>query len=495
MIEQTAVSSRRTQSSAPRGGNHGLAAFFTAIDDRGELALRLAGIATVTQPRNADQLKVALQVAIGELDELINDRLNAIIHHARFRALEASWRGLWYLVRVSHDTNNIKVKVLDAAWREVARDITNALEFDQSQLFRKIYSDEYGTAGGEPYGVILGDYPISHRSGEQGINDPVILGGLAQIARAAFAPFIAAASPALFGLDSFAKLGQPLDLEAIFSHPRYRQWQSLRARPEAQFVGLVLPRILMRPPYRGKNGRRNALFFRERCRDTETDYCWGSAIYAFGALLIREFAEVGWFGHIRGVVRNSANDSGGVVSDLVADHFVTDSGETARKPLTDVLITDNRERELAAQGLIALCQCYDQPRAAFYSNPSLFKFDLLGSREQKSNAKISAMLQHVLCGSRIAHYIKVKIRDKIGSFASADDCERYLLDWLNQYTIGNDLEWKEQARYPLREARVEVSNHPDKSGQYICQVYLRPQYQLDNLVSGLELQTELAHSA
>lgn len=437
-----------------------------------------------------------LEHTIADLDHCINDQLNAIIHHPKFQKLEASWRGLWYLAIQMENVKNAKLKVLDITWAEVVRDISRAMEFDQSQLFQKIYNEEYGTPGGEPYGVLIGDYEIHHKpSDSHPYDDIAALEGMAEIAAASFAPFIAGAAPELFGLDQFADLRLPLNLQAIFAQTEYVRWRSLRNRTDTRFIGLTLPRTLMRRPYRTTPGSYKGLFFYEKVgKNGQQQYLWGNACYAFAGILIREFAAVGWFGHIRGVPRDHVG--GGIVTNLPCDLFSTDSGDIAYKPVTDVVITDSIERDISNLGFIPLCQCYATPYVAFYSNPSIHIVKRGATKEAEINAKLAGMLQHVLCGSRVAHYIKVMIRDKIGSFATAKDCETYLRDWLFQYTTGReDLDWETQARYPLREAAVKVNEHPAKPGYYSCVIHLVPHYQADQMVSELELVTELVQSA
>ncbi len=442
--------------------------------------------------RSVDELRNTVAHLISAIDHQINDQLNAIIHHPRFQALEASWRGLWYLALQSDASKNIKLKVLDITWTEVVKDLSRSLEFDQSQLFNKIYNEEYGLPGGEPYGALLGDYTISHKiSANHPHDDLAALEGLSQIAAAAFAPFISGASSELFGLDRFADLRLPIDLQSIFAQTEYLRWRALRARPDARFVGLTLPRTLMRRPYRTQPGSYKGLFFYEKTR--RSSYLWGNACYAFGGLLIREFAAVGWFGHIRGVPRDQVG--GGLVTNLPSDAFATDPAETAYKPATDVVITDSIERDISNLGFIPLCQCYGTPWAAFYSNSSVHMIKHSANARANLDAKLAAMMQHVLCASRIAHYIKVMIRDKIGSFLSALDCEKYLRDWLFKYTTArDDLDWEAQARYPLREAQVKVREHPGKPGHYACVVHLVPHYQTDQTVTELELVTELTQT-
>ncbi len=474
----------------------GINPFLKQLDPVKALAFWLSEYVPAQCIQGIEDIIPSIQRSIAEIDEMINDQVNEIIHHPRFQKLEASWRGLWYLAVQADGTRQIKLKVMDINWREVSRDISRALEFDQSHLFKKIYNEEYGTPGGEPYGVLIGDYEISHKTSHtHRYNDLETLEGLAQIAAASFAPFITGAAPELFGLDDFSTLGNPINLHAIFAQKEYIKWRALRDKADSQFIGLTLPHILMRLPYRKTAGSYKGMFFYEKCTSKgRENYCWGNAAYGFAGILLREFNNVGWFGHIRGVPRNQIG--GGLISSLPCDCFETDAEDIAHKPLTDVIITDTRERELSELGLVSLCQCYDLPLAAFYSNQSLHKPPKSATKEGDVNARLSAMLQHVLCGSRIAHYIKVIIRDKVGSFITAEECEDLLREWLFKYTTGReDLDWEEQARYPLREAAVEVKDHPEKQGDYVCIMHLRPHYQLDHMVSELELVTELAQSA
>ena len=443
--------------------------------------------------RSQTEICFALNRAIAELDDLIEDQVNQILHHPLFQQLEASWRGLWMLVDEADGSQNIKIKMLDISWSEVVKDISRALEFDQSNLFQKIYNEEFGTPGGEPYGVLIGDYDINHKiTAKHPHDDLAALEGMAQIAAAAFSPFIASVSSDFFGLDDYAGLGQPININNIFVQTEYTRWRALRDKPDSRFVGLTLPRVLMRRPYVNEPGSYKGIHFQERVASKGNEkYLWGNACYAFASILIREFANVGWFGHIRGVPRNYL--SGGLITKLPADEFATDGEGIAFKPVTDVIITDSVEKILSEHGFIPLCQCYSAPYAAFYNNQSIQQAADYGSNDARINARLSAMLQHVFCGSRIAHYIKIIVRDKIGSFLSAGECENYLRDWLYSYTTGReDLEWEDQARYPLREADVNVKEHPARPGEYLCVIHLKPHYQLDHMVSELELVTELA---
>ena len=441
---------------------------------------------------STSKIKNAIFGVIADIDEKINTQLNEIIHHRKFQKLEASWRGLWFLTRQADGKQNIKIRMLDISWSEVVKDINRALEFDQSQLFHKIYSKEYGTPGGEPYGVIIGDYEISHRISKNNPHDDIAtLEGIAQIAAASLAPFIASASSDMFGMEDFSALGLPFKLKTIFSQKEYIKWHALREKTDSRFIGLTLPRTLIRQPYRKTPGSYKGIYFYEKPDKNGENHLWGNACYAFAIMLIREFSNIGWFGHIRGVPRNYT--SGGLLTELPVDHFETDTQSIAHKPITDVIVTDAAEKEISELGFIPLCQGYLSPHATYYNNQSVYKMTTHKQTSANSNAQLSGMLQHVLCGSRIAHYIKVMIRDKVGSFSSADRCERFLRDWLLEYTTGReDLDWEEQARYPLKEASVQVKEHPSRPGEYLCVIHLQPHYQLDQMVSELELVTELA---
>lgn len=441
---------------------------------------------------SAPAIKSAILRIIADIDELVNDQLNSIIHQPNFQKLEASWRGLWLIAKQADGSQDIKIKILNISWSEVVKDISRAIEFDQSQLFKKIYNEEYGTPGGEPYGAIIGDYVVSHRISEKHPHDDIsTLAGLAQIAAAAFSPFITSASPELFGMEDFSGLGLPLNLTNIFSQKEYIKWHSLREKTDSRFIGLTVPKILMRRPYRTKPGSYKGIHFFEKSDSTGKNHLWGNACYAFAGILIREFSNIGWFGHIRGVPRNYI--SGGLVSSLPIDRFDTDAETIAHKPVTDVILTDAAEKEISELGFIPLCQGYLSPYATFYNNQSVQQPKAYRGADVNANARLSAMLQHVLCGSRIAHYIKVMIRDKVGSFITAERCESFLQDWLLKYTTGReDLDWEEQARYPLKEGAVRVKEHPSKPGEFLCVIHLQPHYQLDQMVSELELVTELS---
>jgi len=467
-----------------------LAQFLSESNDAKALTYAIEHFVSPQKYRDVNAVKHALLNAVAQIDEQINQQVNEIIHHPKLQKLEASWRGLWLLVRQANASQNIKIKVLNIKWSEVVKDLARAMEFDQSQLFKKIYNEEYGSAGGQPFGTIIGDYEVSHRiSTEHPYDDIATLASLAQISAAAFSPFITNASSELFGMDDFSGLGLPLRLDKIFKSTDYIKWHALRQSLDTRFIGLTLPKTLMRLPYRTTPGSHKGIYFYES--KDKSSALWGNACYAFAGVLLREFANVGWFGHIRGVPRDL--NAGGLVKEFPQAQFDVDENDFSFKSITDVIVTDSAEKNISQQGFIPLCQGYLSPYATFYNNQSLHQVKQGNSLYNDTNAKLSAMLQHVLCGCRISHYIKLMVRDKVGSFASAQDCESQINRWLRNYTTGSEnLDWDEQAKYPLKSADVRIKEHPSKPGVYLCVIQLQPHYQLDQMVSELELVTELA---
>ncbi len=434
---------------------------------------------------------LAQQVAY--IDELISEQIDAVLHNKRFQALEASWRGLWFLIDAVVNPENTKIRLLDVSWKDLARDMERAPDFDQSGLFHLIYNEEFGTPGGEPFSVLLGDYYVAHRPYEDHrIDDVFTLQGISRAAAAAFCPFVCSAAPQLFGLDDFDNLGLHINVDEIFRSHDYVRWRSMREHDDSRFLALTLPQVLMREPYQDNRRSRRGLRFNESVAGKDNrKYLWGNACFALGTVLIREFSEVGWFSHIRGVPRD--HYGGGLVTQFPTPAYRTDSSRAMVKMSTSVTVTDQLERELSDYGMIALCHCFQTPYAVFNNCPSLQIPKVYAKKSATANARISSMLQQILCGSRVAQYIKVIVRDKVGSYTTAESCERFLQNWLDQYTTGrDDLSWEMMARYPLREARVVVDEDPAQPGYYSSLVHLKTHYSVDHLVSELRLTTSLS---
>ncbi len=450
-------------------------------------------LAKIDAPMSKAQFIRLIQLSIADIDQTLNAMVNTILHHPKLQQLEASWRGLWFLVLSGESSENVKIKMLNVTWKQLSRDFDRAIEFDQSQMFRKVYNNEFGMAGGEPFGVILGDYFIKHRlSQDHPVNDIETLREVSQVAAAAFAPFIASAHPNLFGLEDFSRLGSALNYETIFSQQEYGAWNRFRKTEDARFVGVVLPKVLMRLPYEAHVFRQDGFCFEEEVSAPHNQHhLWGNACYAFGVTLIQSFTNQGWFTNISG--RPTYAQPGGRVSGLPTPWFHTDQARLIPKYTTDILITDLTEKTLSDIGFISLCHQRSTDDAIFYSNCSIHSPLQYDDELATINAKISAMLQYILCVSRFAHYIKIIGREKLGAFHSAAECEDYLYHWLLDYSTGSSSGTEEQlAKYPLAEAKVDVKETPGKPGVYSCVIHLKPHMQFDQIVSSLKLVTQLS---
>lgn len=431
----------------------------------------------------SENLGITLDARIAELDRLISDQLSEVMHHPDFQRLESTWTGLSYLVNQTSTGQTMKLAIFNASKKELIKDFRSAIDFDQSTLFKKVYEEEYGTFGGAPYGALIGDFEITRQA-----EDLYFLDQMSQVAAGAHAPFLSAASPELFGLESFAELGRPRDLSKAFDTADYVKWRSFRESESAKYVGLALPRFLGRLPYDPKDGTTTEGFnFVERVDGSDhSRYLWVNAAYALGARLTAAFEQYGWCAAIRGV------EGGGLVEDLPTHTFKTDGGEVALKCPTEIAITDRREKELSDLGFIALVHCKNTDYAAFFGTQSTQKPRKYDKDAANANAALSAQLQYMFPVCRIAHYMKAMMRDKIGSFASASNVQDFLNAWIQQYvTTDDNASQVTKARHPLREASVEVSEVPGRPGVYRAVSFIRPHFQLDELSVSLRLVAEL----
>lgn len=441
------------------------------------LAQVLEGNVTVSRDTEA-----MINARVAQIDHLLSIQLNEILHHPSFQKLEASWRGLKYLLDQSETGTMLKIRVLNVSKKELLRDLQRAAEFDQSTLFKKIYEEEFGVFGGEPFGALIGDFEFGKHP-----EDIELLEKVSQVAAAAHAPFLSAASSQLLSLDSYTQLDQPRDIGKIFDTTEYAKWRSFRQSEDSKYVGLACPHILMRLPYGADTKPIDAFNYEEAVDGTDhAKYLWGNAAYALGARLTNAFAQFGWCAAIRGV------EGGGLVDGLPAHTFRTDEGDVALKCPTEIAITDRREKELADHGLIPLVHCKGSDKAAFFSVQSCNKPKLYDSDAANANARLSAQLPYMMAVCRFAHYLKSIMRDKIGSFMSRADCERFLNKWINQYvTVDDQASARTKAQFPLRDARVDVEEIPGKPGAYRAVAFLRPHFQLDELTVSLRLVAEL----
>ena len=407
------------------------------------------------------------------------------MHNPKFLALEGSWRGLHYLVMNSETGTSLKLRVLNLPKRELSRDLQRAVEFDQSQLFKKIYENEFGTPGGEPYGALIGDYEWTQHP-----DDIETLRLVSNVAAAAFAPFISAAGAGMFGFDSWPELAKPRDLAKIFETQDYTKWRSFRDSEDSRFVNLVMPRTLARLPYGAATKAIDEFDYEEAPYDAagaaksmnHDEYCWMNAAYAMGTRLTDAFAQYGFCTAIRGA------EGGGKVENLPYHVFTSDDGDQDAKCPTEIAITDRREFELSNLGFLPLCHYKNTDYSVFFGAQSTQKPKKYDRPEATANAAISARLPYIMASSRFAHYLKVMARDKIGSFMEASDVERWLNRWIQNYVNGNENAGQEmKARYPLREAKVEVKEIPGKPGSYNAVAYLRPWLQMEELTTSLRM--------
>ncbi len=425
-----------------------------------------------------------IESVIAEIDRRLSDQLNLIMHNAEFQQLEGSWRGLHHLVSNTETDEFLKIRVMNISKKDLAKTLRKykGTAWDQSPVFKQIYEHEFGTPGGEPYGCLMGDYFFDH-----GPQDVELLNGMAQIAAASHAPFIAGANPTVMNMDSWQQLGDPRDLTKMFQTPEYAAWRSLRKSEDSKYVGLAMPRFLSRLPYGAKTVPAEGFAFEEDTAAADhSKYCWTNASYAMAANITRSFKMYGWCSRIRGV------ESGGIVEGLPCHTFPTDDGGVDMKCPTEIAITDRREAELAKNGFMPLSHWKNTDYAVFVGAQSLHQPAEYEDPDATANARLAARLPYLFATCRFAHYLKCMVRDKVGSYKSVDDLKKWLNNWIKQY-VTSDPTASEQvkAKYPLAAAEVTVEEDPDNPGYYRSQFFLRPHYQLEGLTVSLRLVTKL----
>ena len=419
---------------------------------------------------------------ISQIDNSISLQMDQIVHHPDFQRFEGSWRGLFKLVMATETSESLKLKLWVITKQELFDDLERAVEFDQSQLFKKVYEHQYGTYGGIPFSCLVGDYEFG-----RGPQDVELATLISNVAACAHAPFIAAASPEIFNFDSFTEMSNPRDMSKLFDGTYAIKWNSFRQTDDSRYFTLTLPRVLMRLPYGEATNPVEGFDYEEAVDGTDNSkFCWGNSAYAMAQNITNAFALYKWTAAIRGV------EGGGLVSDLPAFTYKTADGDLTVKCPTETAITDRREKELSTLGFMALCYCKDTDYAAFFSSqttqlPKEYEDDFANA-----NSAISARLPYMLNASRFAHYIKAMMRDKIGSFMSRQEVSLFLNSWIAQYVLLSDVAPETvKASFPLREARIDVTEDPSDPGSYTAVVFLRPFFQLEELTASLRLVTTL----
>ena len=433
----------------------------------------------------ARDTEAMINARIAQIDHLLSLQINEIVHHPDFQRMESTWRGLKYLLSQTETGVTLKIKVLNVSKKELLRDLQRAPEFDQSALFKKVYEEEYGVFGGTPFGAMVGDYYFD-KSGQ----DIELLEKVSQVAAAAHAPFLTAASHQMFNLDSFAQLDAPRDLAKVFDTTEYAKWKAFRQTEDSRYVALAAPRILLREPYGSATVPVDAFNYEERVDGTHHEsYLWGNAAYALAANVTKAFALYGWCASIRGV------ESGGLVEGLPVHNFRTEAGELAMKCPTEVQITDRREKELADLGFAALVHQKGTPNAAFFSVQSAQKPKVYDTPAATASARMSAQLPYIFATTRFAHYLKVMMRDKIGGYMSRGETEVFLNRWIGNYVAGENAPGAIKAKKPLSDARIDVVEVPGKPGVYRAVAFLKPHFQLDELGISMRLVADLPQPA
>jgi type VI secretion system protein ImpC len=450
----------------------------TAIDTLAQQAMANARLIS------GDSLKT-IQALIAAIDRKLSEQINQIMHHPDFQKLEGAWRGLHYLINNTETDQQLKIRFMNITKNELGRTLEKfeGTAWDQSPIFKKVYTEEYSMFGGEPFGCLVGDYHFDNSP-----QDAALLGNMANVCAASHTPFIVGASPSLFNMESWQELMNPRDLAKIASTPAYAKWNSLRKSDDSRYIGLAMPRVLARMPYGAKTKPIEAFDFEEEVTGTDhSRYCWMNSAYAMAVNINRSFKMYGWCTRIRGV------ESGGAVPNLPVHTFPTDDGGVAMKCPTEIAIDDRREKELADLGLMPLLHRKNTDIAAFIGAQSLQKPEEYYDPDATANANLSARLPYLFSVCRFAHYLKAMVRDKIGSFKERKDMERYLQDWIANYVDGNPDTSSEstKASRPLRAAEVRVQEVEGNPGYYNAQFFLRPHYQLEGVNVSLRLVSKL----
>jgi len=450
----------------------------TAVATLAEFVLKDATIVS-------DDALNSIQAVIANIDQKLSEQVNLIMHHQEFQKLEGAWRGLHHLVNNTETDEMLKIRVLNISKQEVGKTLKKfkGTAWDQSPLFKKLYEEEYGTFGGEPFGCLVGDYHFDHSP-----QDVELLTQISKISAASHAPFITGLAPTTLQMDSWSELANPRDLTKIFSTPEYASWRSLRESDDSKYLGLAMPRFLSRLPYGAATDPVDEFDFEE---DTEAansaNYTWSNAAYAMATNINRSFKLYGWCSRIRGI------ESGGAVEGLPVHTFPTDDGGVDMKCPTEIAITDRREAELAQSGFMPLLHKKNSDFAAFIGAQSLHKPAEYDDPDATANANLAARLPYLFASCRFAHYLKCIVRDKVGSFKEREDMQKWLTSWVNNYVDPNPSMSDEltKSRKPLAAAEVVVEEVEGNPGYYTSKFYLRPHYQLEGLTVSLRLVSKL----
>jgi len=433
----------------------------------------------------SDDVLKSVEAIIAEIDSKLTQQINLILHNDEFQQLEGAWRGLHHLVNNTETDEMLKIRVMNISKKELHKTVKKfkGTAWDQSPIFKKMYEEEYGQFGGEPYGCLVGDYHFDHSP-----PDVELLGEMAKISAACHAPFIAGVAPSVLQMDSWGELTNPRDLTKIFQTPEYAPWRSLRESDDSKYIGLAMPRFLARLPYGAASDPVEEFDFEEETEAADSSkYCWANSAYAMATNITRSFKMYGWCSRIRGI------ESGGAVEELPCHTFPTDDGGVDMKCPTEIAISDRREAELAKNGFMPLIHKKNSDFAAFIGAQSLHQPAEYDDPDATANANLAARLPYLFATCRFAHYLKCIVRDKVGSFKERKDMQAWLQNWVLQYVDGNPGTSSEsiKAQKPLSAAEVVVEEVEGNPGYYSSKFFLRPHYQLEGLTVSLRLVSKL----
>jgi len=474
LLDQIVDEARPAEDSARKRAKDMIGSFIKSVLDE-----------TVTYSKDTEAM---LNEQIRQIDDLMSAQLNEIMHAEKFKKLESSWRGLRYLLSQTETGPMLKVRVMSISKDELMDDLTSGkaeMAVDRSELFRKIYQEEFNQFGGTPYGALLGDYEFG-KSGQ----DVKLLTRISQLAAAAHAPFLSGTDPSMFGFESFTELGNVYELESAFESTEYAQWNAFRDSEDSRYVALTAPRMLIREPYGRDTVPVKAFDFTEHVTGKDHDkYLWANAAWGLGASVNKAFAQSGWCARIRGVT------SGGKVEGLPTHTFETDEGDIAMKCPTETLIPDDQEFELAKLGFAPLANEKNTANAVFFSVQSTQKpkeYEGAAGDAATANAALAAQLPYLFAASRFAHYLKTMMRDYIGSYKTKQELSDMLNNWIAGYVLLSEGASEEaKAKKPLSEARIDVVENPRKPGNYQAVAFLRPHFQLDAVDFSMRLVADV----
>jgi len=469
------------------------AAAFPTLAPPEALATWFGRSAALHLAADPEACRAALDRDIAAIDALLGEQLDAVLHHPRVQRFEGSWRGLAWLTGGLDPGRRVKVKVLNLPWPELCRDLDRAAEFDQSQLFNKVYESEFGTPGGEPYGLLMIDHELRHRPAPGAPTDDVTaLNQLAGVAAAAFAPTVLSASPALLQVEDFSDLGMATSLAEPFRGPEFARWRSLSGREDMRFIAVALPRVLARPIWEDDPARTDGFRYAEYAPTAGTRV-WMSAGYAFAAVVARAFDNHAWPADVRGFETDYVG--GGLVTDLAIESFRTDPDRVWVRPPVELILSHRTEMALVNAGLLPLSVLPFGEETVFPAARSLqAPASYIGptAAAADANARLSAQFNSMLCVSRFAHYIKIIGRDMTGSFKTAEEIESRIQSWLTSYVNSSLIAGPEmRARFPLVSGHISVRERPGRPGVFGGVIHLQPHFQLDNVAATFRLVTDI----